>query len=163
MILELAYRFEATLTEVVPIGLVPEGIRLDAFFKGSITEGLLSGATLRGIDYLLLRADGVGVINVYEVISTSDGRHISVHAQGYSVPPAGMQLPAPEVLLSPGFQWPDVPVPLHGFALARTGAREFEWLNRTALAFEGSANVGTGQLLITAHALVPEANPGHAH
>lgn len=25
--MKLAYRFEATLTEVVPIGLVPEGIR----------------------------------------------------------------------------------------------------------------------------------------
>ena len=111
MKLELAYRLEATLTEVVPIGLIPEGIRLDAFFKGSITNGSLTGAALRGIDYLLLRADGVGVINVYEVISTSDGQHISVHAQGYSISPAGMQLPDPEVLLSPGFQWPDVPVP----------------------------------------------------
>ena len=56
--MKLAYRFEAMLTEVVPIGLVPEGIRLDAFFKGSITDGPLSGATLRGIDYLLLRAEG---------------------------------------------------------------------------------------------------------
>ncbi len=81
-----------------------------------------------------------------------------MHARGYSAPPAGMQLPASEVLLSPGFQWPDVPVPLHGFALARTGAREFEWLNRTALAFEDSANAGTGQLLITAHALVSETH-----
>ena len=157
--MKLAYRFEATLTEVVPIGLVPEGIRLDVFFKGSITDGPLGGATLRGIDYLLLRADGVGTIDAYEVVSTSDGQHLSLHAQGYIVPPAGMQLPAPPVLLSPDFQWPDVPLPLHGFVLARTGAREFEWLNRTALAFEGSVNVGTGQLLVTAQALVSETHP----
>jgi len=152
--MKLAYRFEATLTEVVPIGLVPEGIRLDVSFKGSITDGPLIGATLRGIDYLLLRADGVGIIDACEVISTSGGQHISLHPQGYIVPPAGMQLPAPQVLLSPEFRWPDVPLPMHGFVLARTGAREFEWLNRTALAFEGSVNVGTGQLLVTAQALL---------
>ena len=77
------YRFEADLTEVVPVGIVPEGIRLDAYFSGQVVEGPLSGATLRGIDYFLLRSDGVGVVDAYELISTVTDQHVSTHAQGY--------------------------------------------------------------------------------
>jgi hypothetical protein len=82
----LVYRFEAALTEVILVGLVPEGIRLDACFSGRVVEGALSGATLRGIDYLLLRADGIGVSDAYEVISTDAGQNISADAQGYITP-----------------------------------------------------------------------------
>ena len=57
-----AYAYEATLTRVVPIGLVPEGVRLDAHYTGTITEGPLAGDAVEGVDYLLLRPDGVGVI-----------------------------------------------------------------------------------------------------
>jgi hypothetical protein len=39
--MKLAYRFEATITEVMPIGLVLEGIRMDGFFKGSITDDVV--------------------------------------------------------------------------------------------------------------------------
>jgi hypothetical protein len=38
------------------------------------------------------------------------------------VPPPEFELPPTEVLLSPEFQWPDVSLPFHGFALFRTGA-----------------------------------------
>lgn len=162
--MNLAYRFEADLAEVVPVGLVPEGIRLDVYFAGQVVEGPLSGASLRGLDYLLLRSDGVGVVDAYEVISTDSGQHVSAHAQGYVTPPPEMQLPPPEVILSPEFQWPDVPLPLHGFVLYRTGAEELAWMNRTALAFEGTVNVGTGKLIIEARAQKPGAaeQPGSA-
>lgn len=154
---DLVYRFTADLTEVVPVGLVPEGIRLDAHFTGSIVEGLLHGAQVRGVDYLLLRSDGVGVINVYEVVTTTAGEHVSVHAQGYVVPPDGMSMPPPDVMLGPRFKWPDVPLPMHGFALCRTGAKRLSAFNRTALAFEGTANVGTRKLEVSARAVVPVA------
>ncbi len=119
---------------------------------------------MRGIDYLLMRSDGVSVIDAYEVISTGASNHISVHAQGYITPPPEMQMPPPEVILSPEFQWPDVPLPLHGFALYRTGVEDFGWMNRTAMAFEGTVNVGTGKLLIEALAQKTEATgrPGSA-
>ena len=153
----LVYRFEARTTELIPVGLVPEGIRLDAYFSGPVTEGVLSGATLRGIDYVLLRADGIGVIDAHDVISTGTGQHVSVHAQGYITPPPEVQMPPPEVMLSPEFQWPDVPLPMHGFVLARTGSEELAWMNRTALGFEGTVNVGTGEVLAEARALHPAA------
>ncbi len=81
--MEPLYRFEASLTETLPVGLVSEGIRLDVHFEGEVTAGMLVGARVRGIDYALLRGDGVGVINAYETIEAGDGRVVSVHAQGY--------------------------------------------------------------------------------
>jgi hypothetical protein len=62
--MDLLYRLEGQMTETVPIGLVPEGVRLDVYFEGRLTHGQLAGARVRGIDYLLLRADGVGVTDV---------------------------------------------------------------------------------------------------
>lgn len=58
--MEALYRFEASVTETVAVGLVPEGVRLDVHFAGQVTAGPFTGGRLRGIDYLLLRADGVG-------------------------------------------------------------------------------------------------------
>jgi hypothetical protein len=52
--MSLVFRVEASLSEVIPVGLVPEGVRLDAHFSGRVVEGPLSGATMRGVDYLLL-------------------------------------------------------------------------------------------------------------
>src|SRR5215207_8889163 len=162
--MDLVYRFEADLTEVVPVGLVPEGIRLDVYFTGQVVEGPLSGATLRGIDYFLLRSDGIGVVDAYELISTDADQHVSTHAQGYITPPPEVQLPPSEVLLSPDFRWPDVSLPTHGFVLCHTGAEDLAWMNRTALAFEGTVNVGTGKLVIEARVSKSEANeqPGSA-
>lgn len=156
----LVYRVEARISEVIPVGLVPEGVRLDAHFSGRVVEGPLSGATMRGVDYLLLRADGIGVIDAYEVVSTEAGAHVSAHAQGYVTPPPGVQLPPPEVMLSPGFEWPDLPLPMHGFVLYRTGAEDLSWMNRTSLGFEGTVNVGTGELIIEARAMHTGAAEG---
>ena len=72
--MEPLYRFDAELTEIVPIGLVPEGVRLDAHFEGTVTAGALEGMHVRGVDYLLLRADGVGVIDAYELDLVRDGK-----------------------------------------------------------------------------------------
>ena len=149
--MELLYRFEAAL-DMVPIGLVPEGLRFDAHFEGTVVEGLLEGARVQGVDYLLLRADGVGVLDVHRTITTGDGRVISTRVYGYALPPAGVEMPPPAVLLDPDFRWPDAEFPIQGFELYRTGAAGWEELNSTAAAIEGSANPGTGELRITAQA-----------
>jgi len=149
----LVYLFEADVIEMVPVGLVPEGARFDVYFSGQLVEGPLSGATLRGIDYLLFRYDGIGVVNAHEIITTNaDHQHVSIHAQGYITPFPEMQLPPPEELLSPEFRWPDVPLPAHGFVLYRTGAVDLAWMNRTTLAFGGTVNVGTRKLVIEVRA-----------
>ena len=145
---DLAYQFEADLTRTIAVGLVPEGVRLDVAFEGTVVKGRLEGSAVEGIDYLLLRSDGVGVIDAHEVVTLPSGLAVSLHARGYIVPP--MQLPPPEVILSPTFAWPDAELPLHGFSLARTGASEMAEMNRTAFAFEGTVNVGTKKLAVTA-------------
>ena len=42
------YRFEARFTALDPIGVVPDGLRLDAHFEGRVVEGRLAGATVTG-------------------------------------------------------------------------------------------------------------------
>jgi hypothetical protein len=146
--LEFAYRFEATMTQSVPIGITPEGIRFDNVFDGSIVEGPHTGARVHAVDPFLLRPDGVGVIDAYELISTVSGENITARVRGYVTPPAGLQLPPPKTLLRADFQWPDIDFPLHGFVLASTGAEELDWMNRTAFAIEGTFNMATRRLAI---------------
>jgi len=154
--MEPLIRFEATITDIVPIGLVPEGMRLDIHLEGQATAGMLAGARVRGIDYLLIRADGVGVIDAYEVLDAGERRFVSAHAQGYSIPPEGMEAPTPDELLSPDFVWPDAPIPIHGFALYRTGASDLAHLNRTIASFRGHVNPGRSELFVEAHEFASE-------
>lgn len=148
------YRFEARFTALVPIGPVPDGVRLDAHFEGRVVDGELAGATVRGIDYLRFRSDGIGVLDVREVL-THDGQSVAVGAGGYLIPPAGFALPPADVLFAPDFKWPEVELPFHGFATFCTAARAWEQLNRTVATFNGVANPGAGALAVEAEALTP--------
>jgi len=152
--MDLLYRFEARFTELQMIGVVPDGLRLDAHFTGEVTDGELAGAAVRGIDYLRFRADGVGVLDVREAL-TADGLAVEVRAGGYLIPPAGFALPAAEVLLAPDFAWPDLDLPFHGYATFRTAAPEWAQLNRTVGTFDGAANPGTGRLVVEASTSTP--------
>ena len=150
--MELLYRLEAQLTEILPIGLVPEGVRLDVHFDGRITHGQLAGAQLRGIDYLLLRSDGVGVVDAREAVVADEG-HVEIKAQGYLVPPEDVELPPPDVILAPGFRFPDAEMPVQEVASMRTGVAEWQGLNSTIATLEGFVNPGTGELVLEARPL----------
>jgi hypothetical protein len=152
--MDLLYRLEAELTEVVPFDRVPEGVRLDVSFDGRATDGQLAGAQVGGIDYLLLRTDGVGVIDVRARVVAHEG-HAEVKADGYLVPPDGVELPPPEELLAPGFTWPDVELLVQEVAFLRTGVADWQDLNTTIAKIDGTVNPGTGQLVLEARALKP--------
>ena len=152
--MDLLYRFEAQFTDVVPVGLLPDGLRFDVHFEGRVTDGRLAQARVRGIDYLRIRPDGIGVLDVREVLSL-DGRHVEVKAQGYLPPAADEEPPPPEVMLAPDFVWPDAPAPFYGCAFLSTAVAEWQDFNSTMATFEGSANLGTGQLLVEAWAFEP--------
>ena len=154
--MEPLYRFEAQFTALVPIGAVPDGVRLDAHFEGSVVEGELAGWTVRGVDYLRFRSDGVGVLDAREVL-LRDAESVEVRAGGYLIPPAGFALPAPEVLLAPDFVWPELELPFYGFATFATAAQPRQQLNRTVGTFNGIANPGAGTLVVEAHPLIPKA------
>jgi hypothetical protein len=53
--LELLSSFRGKVTERIDYGDTPIGKRLDAYFEGDLTGGVLSGK-MRGIDYLLTRS-----------------------------------------------------------------------------------------------------------
>lgn len=148
----LIYRFEARLTDRLPVGLLPEGLRLEVPFEGRITGGPLAGACITGIDHLLIRPDGVGVIDAPETISRGS-LHLAAHARGYVVPPEGAPVPPVAAMLEPDFAWPDVPFAVRGFALLRTASPDLDFLNRTAVALRGRVNMNTGELTVEGTAL----------
>jgi hypothetical protein len=89
------------------------------------------------------------VLDVREVLAR-DGDRIEVEAGGYLIPPDGFALPSPEVMLAPEFTWPEVELPLYGFATFRTATDDWDELNRTVGIFNGIANPGAGTLVIEA-------------
>jgi hypothetical protein len=147
----LIYRFVAQLTDVNPVGVLPEGLRMANAFEGEIVEGPLAGSRIWGVDPFLLRPDGVGVVDAPETIS-GEGRHIQAHARGYAIPPEGMTIPPLEAMLEPGFEWPDVDFRFEGCVLFRTADAVLDHLNRTVGVLAGTVNMSTGRLEVTARA-----------
>ena len=140
------YQFEAQL-EVVPIGLVPEGIRMANTFEGRVVRGILEGGRVWGIDHFVLRNDGVGILDAQKTISLGDV-HLHEHVHGYCLPPDDLELPPLEALLEPGFEWPDIPFAIQGFSYFRAAAPELVHLNRALAAIDGWASFATGALVV---------------
>jgi hypothetical protein len=144
---DLIFRFEARLN-VVPIGLTPEGLRMANTYEGTVTAGELLGSRVSGTDHLLLRSDGVCVIDAQTMLSQDENTHVYEHVYGYCLPPYGLQIPPLEKLLEPGFEWPDVDFPVVAFSTFRAGAPELAYLNSITARIDGWANFATGGLAI---------------
>lgn len=147
------YALEAVFTSVVPLGLTSQGLRLDIEFSGSVTDGPLTGASVTGTDYLLIRGDGIAEINIRERIVLDDATTASVRVLGYVVPP--VPLPGPDVLTDPEFVWPDLDLPLHGAAFFDTAPEHLAAALSTVYACTGQVNVGRGTIHVTARTLAP--------
>jgi len=145
------YAFDARLTSVVPIGLVPDGLRVDVSFEGTVTEGPMTGGSLTGIDYLLFRRDGVGVVDVRMLVRLPGGGTAAVTARGYMIAP--FEMPPLETLAAPDFQWPDAETALHGCATIQTMESALAAANQTMYGFAGTTNPGRGDMRVRAHSL----------
>lgn len=77
--------YKVTVTDKIDYGETPVGHRQDVYFEGNLTGDLLSG-TMRGIDYVTMRPDGVSEIGPRATMQTSDGALISVQISGYAFP-----------------------------------------------------------------------------
>lgn len=146
----LLYRFEARLTSYIPIGRAPGGVFVDVGFEGRVTEGPLTGASVKGVDRLLFRADGVGVMDVRKVIALGE-RRLATRVGGYVTPPPHVTLPGPEDLLSAEIAWPEEPFAIRGFELIETDDPELDALNREVVAVTGSVDNRAGTLVIEGH------------
>jgi hypothetical protein len=145
------YGFRGKLTQLRPIGLTPAGLRLDVAFAGEVTDGPLTGATLEGVDYLLIRPDGIGVVDAFELAMPAGAPGVSLHAEGYIVPP--FEMPELSVLADPGFAWPDVDLPMHGSSRVQTADPSTRTANHTVYGWTGFVNVARGVLEVQAHSL----------
>jgi hypothetical protein len=74
---------DATVTDLVVFGETPHGLRVDVSFEGRLS-GMIEGV-MRGIDYSLIRPDGVIEIDVRATILTDDGALISAEIEGNMV------------------------------------------------------------------------------
>jgi hypothetical protein len=148
---QLLYRFEADL-QVTPVGLTPEGIRMTVEFDGTVTAGMLEGARVWGVDPFLMRADGVGIIDAPKTISDGE-RTVYEYIRAYLKAPEGLEVPPPEVVLDPAFEWPEVFFPILGFSQFRAGHPDYAHLNGTQAAVEGSASFASGRLGIETRVL----------
>jgi hypothetical protein len=151
----VVYRFQGRLGELNPLGLFADGIRFHNTFEGTVIDGPFAGGRIYGIDKFLLRPDGVGEIVAPEVIELGEHR-ISLDVRGFVVPPAGAPVPPLEVLLDPDFEFPDVAFRVTGSAVAATTSVEHDALNRSTIVVEGTVNMATGLLDVTARVVEVE-------
>lgn len=149
---ELLYRLDGQFSQIVVVGLVAEGFRLNGHFGGTLDTGPLAGATMTGVDYFLLRHDGVGVVRAQEVILLGD-QVIAAELTGLLSPPRGLLAPRPTDIPRPDFAWPSAPYRIHVSARFETAAPELKWLNSTVVAHGGTVNFATGRLHVEARVL----------
>lgn len=161
----LLFRFEARLN-ITPIGVTPEGLRMANAYEGTVIEGDFDGARVWGTDHLLLRRDGVCVIDAQTILSQSTDVHVYEHVRGYCLPPEGMKLPPLETLLEPGFEWPDADFPIVASSTFSAAAPQFAHLNSVIARIDGWANFSTGGLAIETRLVTHDASvplPGGVH
>lgn len=148
----LLYSFDGQFSDIVPVGPVADGFRLDGYFGGTLTAGDLSGARLVGVDYFRIRHDAVGIVTAHEIVTHGDDT-VAVELHGLLVPPRGRPAPRPSDIVQPGFLWPDEPYTIHVSATFETASPALVHLNTTVVAHTGTVNFTTGELHVDAHVI----------
>ena len=123
----MLYEEKLKFLPVVPIGPVPEGRRVDVPFSGDVSGPSIHGK-VDGVDYVLFRPDGVGLMHVHAVITADGGDRISVEVSGF--------LTASE----------EGRFALKGALTYQTGSKEFAWLNSTQGIVDGIVDMSTMEL-----------------
>lgn len=86
----------------------PQGARFDITFEGTFNGPDLKG-TIKGIDYLTVRADGKFMLNIYATVTTDDGTVIPIREQGPVMPGengmAHLQLAITFTANAPKYAW----------------------------------------------------------
>ena len=109
----------------------PQGARFDVAFAGRST-GRLSGA-VRGVDYLVMRADGRIDLDIRATIETDDGCRVALSADGVASPQSGQPVAS-----------------LRENVRLVTAAEKYAWANARQVWGVGSVNLATGKIHIDA-------------
>jgi len=141
---ELLYEYTVQFTQVVEYGVSmealtsgqaappPEGARFDVYFEGPATGAKLSGS-VKGVDYLHVRADGRFQLHIHAEITTDDGKKIALAADGVA-------LGEPPVLQ------------LRENVTLTTSAPEHSWVNTIQIWGTGTVDVSKGEVRIKGYA-----------
>jgi hypothetical protein len=153
---DLIYRVEAAMGDPAATQLVADGVRIDVPFEGRVTAGALAGARASGMDYVLQRRDGIGVVEARDAFELPGGAVVFAHARGYAFPPPDVEWPEPETAAAPDFMAPDVWLGICAFAFCETGDEELDRLNRTVVRVSGWLNNATAKLVFEGRAVAPK-------
>lgn len=143
---ELIYEYTLQITQVVEYGASadavfsgqtppPEGARFDLYLEGQVAGPKLKG-TVKGVDYLVFRADGRAELHIHAEIATEDEKKIALFADGVAIPQQG----------SPVFQ-------LRENVTLTSNHPELLWVNPIQIWASGMVDVSKGRVQIRAHTL----------
>jgi hypothetical protein len=144
---ELLYDYTVQFTQVVEYGTSAEalfsgqtpppaeGARIDVYFEGPVTGARLNG-TVKGVDYLHIRADGRAQLDIHAEITTDDGKKIALAADGVAIPQEG----------SPVYQ-------LRENVTLTSNHPEYTWVNPLQVWGPGTVDVAKGEVRIKGYAV----------
>ena len=142
---ELLYEYTSNITGAVEYGVSlqtltsgqapppPEGARVDVYFEGPIT-GAKIGGSVKGVDYLNVRADGGPELHIHGEITTEDGLKIALAATGVA------------------FGEPPV-LQLRENVTLHSCHPEHSWVNKLQIWAPGTVDLGQGQIRIRGYAV----------
>jgi hypothetical protein len=140
---EPVYSYDLEITGVTDYGvqmpdilsgktpIPPQGARFDVAFAGRGT-GRLAGA-VRGVDYLVMRADGRMDLDIRATIEMDDGSRIALAADGVALARAGEPV-----------------VSLRENVRLTTAAGKYAWVNARQIWAVGTVNLATSKIHIDA-------------
>lgn len=122
---------QSALSGAVPVP--PEGLRFDIPFAGEVKGPKVKG-TIEGIDYVVWRGDGIGILHIHAVITTDDGERIAFFGEGVSTPQ------------------PDSPtIELRESVRLQTASPKYAWVNRVHVWATGSVDLGANKAVVKAY------------
>lgn len=81
--LEYTAHVDVKFGKPVVFGETPDGLRVNFYAEGGVLQGALSGRVLRNsADYMVIRRDGMGLIDIRATIETDDGARLWAHEVG---------------------------------------------------------------------------------
>ena len=144
---ELIYEYTMKITRVAEYGVSAnaifsgqtpppaEGARFDVYFEGP-TSGPKINGTVKGVDYLHIRADGRCQLDIRAEITTDDGKTIAFAADGVAIPEKG----------SPVFH-------LRENVTLTSNHPEHAWVNTIQVWAPGTVDVAKGEIHIKGYAV----------
>ena len=108
----------------------PQGLRINTAFQGELQGPKLAGK-ISGTDYVLIKPDGIGALDVQAIVTTSDGERIALRANGTLM------------------QQPDSSVgQIRESITLHTASSKYGWVNRLQCWATGTSDLSTGKVLL---------------